>query len=497
MSTTTITQRPPPLDLTGAWAADDGAIYYIRHLSDNTVWWAGLHNSGFHLGAIFSNVFRGVLDPASRIIEGEWADVPRGQIFGSGPIALDVVERDVPRRGPVFELRKRPGLVLGAGGGFGGTTWTTWFPQDDVDIRATYDAVRRSGGPFSDDNAPFKNFAVVFGRIAPNPVALNWALADRSYCTFVNNNGGDCQNPETHQFDTCDGDLTFSIREIEFDPGFWTVGWVDASAHWQEFLPGGPSSAAARILEHFNRHGQGFHCEIAMFGRTNNEADCRATPNVLMPGWMENQGSSVLIDGLPINGNVARTRPIEEIQFKLFSRELEPGAVAVIRTLVAGARVRVTGVINLDEHDTGFPVYAGQPEVHPVYSIDIVQDFSSRLPGADLTGVWHADDSGTYYLRQLDSTVWWLGMSRDQGRAFANVFHGTIAPDGNTISGEWADVPAGRGGARSNGHLILATDGSRQAAVRLRALERTGGFGGSAWQKLHDRPFRGPSGSSI
>jgi hypothetical protein len=165
-------------------------------------------------------------------------------------------------------------------------------------------------------------------------------------------------------------------------------------------------------------------------------------------------------------------------------------------SLQPGARAWVTGVINLDEHDTGFPVYAGRPEIHPVYSIDLIQDFRRPRPGADLTGVWHANDGGTYYLRQLGSEMWWLGLSRDQGRAFANVFHGSIAPGFNiSISGDWVDIPAGVGGARSNGRLNLlglaaVGEGIGELTTALNAVGSTGGFGGSNWRKLYDRPFR-------
>jgi hypothetical protein len=31
----------PRANLTGVWAADDGATYYIRHIGD-TIWWSGL-----------------------------------------------------------------------------------------------------------------------------------------------------------------------------------------------------------------------------------------------------------------------------------------------------------------------------------------------------------------------------------------------------------------------------------------------------------------------
>ena len=65
-----------------------------------------------------------------------------------------------------------------------------------------------------------------------------------------------------------------------------------------------------------------------------------------------------------------------------------------------------------------------------------------------------------------------------QGRTFANVFHGTIAPDALnvTISGEWVDIPAGVGGARSSGRVILvglavAGEGIGPLATVLSAVE--------------------------
>jgi hypothetical protein len=208
---------------------------------------------------------------------------------------------------------------------------------------------------------------------------------------------------------------------------------------------------------------------------------------------MEQLGDSVLFNGLPINGNVLWGPFIDtlfQLDFPETNRSLQ-------MALQRGARVRVTGVVNLDEHDTGAPVYAGQPEIHPVYSIDLLQDFRRPRPGADLTGVWHANDGGTYYLRQLGSEIWWLGLSRDQGRTFANIFHGTIVPEPNnpSINGEWVDIPAGVGGARSNGRLTLFVlavvgEGAGQLSTAFNAVGSTGGFGGSHWQKLYDRPFR-------
>jgi len=60
----------------------------------------------------------------------------------------------------------------------------------------------------------------------------------------------------------------------------------------------------------------------------------------------------------------------------------------------------------------------------------------------DLTGTWSADDGGTAYVRQVGTTVWWVGRSRAGWEAATNVFRGTLK--GDELSGEWADTPAGR-----------------------------------------------------
>jgi hypothetical protein len=491
------------LNLTGAWAADDGAIYYIRHLEDKTIWWAGLHNSGFHLGLKFTNVFRGLVDLRAETIEGAWADVPRGWgVLQQGRLSLAIVQNTEPQppsgvpRGPSgrrIELRQRP---EGTTGGFAGSVWTQWFSQDPVEIRESYKHVRRIGGVFStvfsDDNAPFKDFAVVSGKISPNPARLNWSNLNRDYCTFVGDDPGECVDPETGETGDCDGDLLFNIADPLYDPDFWMAGWIDSSAHWKDSFNLSPPSAAARIQHHLANNQNQFHCEAVMFGRTNSEDDCRATPNVLLPGWMETLGNSVLVNGLPIAGNVFSE---SELSIVLFSPEL-PGT-QIRKQLKPESQVYVTGVINLDEHDivtfgeNGRPLFAGNPEIHPVYAIDLAQNFHVPRPGADLTGAWHSDDGGTYYLRQIDTnTIWWLGLSRDQGRTFANVFYGTLSPDANAISGDWVDVPAGVGGARSSGRLVLTGDGRGPLAAKLTKAEQTGGFGGSTWLKIYDRPFR-------
>jgi len=101
---------------------------------------------------------------------------------------------------------------------------------------------------------------------------------------------------------------------------------------------------------------------------------------------------------------------------------------------------------------------------------------------SDLTGVWGASDAGTYYIRQDGGRVWWLGLSRDRGRTWANVFSGQLAASdaGTFIEGDWADTPLGV--TRNNGHLLL-----RLLDVNTFALvSETGGFGGNRWEKMYE-----------
>ena len=93
----------------------------------------------------------------------------------------------------------------------------------------------------------------------------------------------------------------------------------------------------------------------------------------------------------------------------------------------------------------------------------------------NLTGRWRCNDGGAYFIRQVDSELWWYGQSSDGGATWSNVFHGRI--QGNRVVGRWADVPQGR--LRNAGEMSLQILGNRG----LKAIQRTGGFGGSEWSR--------------
>jgi hypothetical protein len=95
-----------------------------------------------------------------------------------------------------------------------------------------------------------------------------------------------------------------------------------------------------------------------------------------------------------------------------------------------------------------------------------------RASAQDLTGVWSANDGGTYYVRQIGPHVWWFG---DGGSGFSNVAHGRF--EGDHISLNWADVP--KGGTRGNGKLVLVMENPG----RMVARRATGPFAGRVWTR--------------
>lgn len=82
---------PNAVDLTGAWAGNDGGVYYVRQL-DKVVWWNGMSNrSGppSALGREWNNVGRGEIQDDLTIVS-EWADVPRGGVLGGGTVIFQI-----------------------------------------------------------------------------------------------------------------------------------------------------------------------------------------------------------------------------------------------------------------------------------------------------------------------------------------------------------------------------------------------------------------------
>jgi hypothetical protein len=63
----------------------------------------------------------------------------------------------------------------------------------------------------------------------------------------------------------------------------------------------------------------------------------------------------------------------------------------------------------------------------------------------DLSGTWSGNDGGLYYIKQVDSCVWWSGVSnfveqgQFPGQEWIMVFRGSMN-DGGVINGDFVDV---------------------------------------------------------
>jgi hypothetical protein len=460
--------------LTGAWSCDDGGVYYIRGLDDGSVAWAGLQESGFHKGIGFTNVFRGSTSADGSSISGHWADVPRGVALGSGALSLQI-DPPIGQSGSSPVLRQRPSATTG---GFGGKVWHRTMavaPLLPQDIDAIENKVHRYDQLVAENNPACRDFTVMWGevRIVSMPSRPPGDIND--YCNFFAD-GWDG-----------DGDFDFDLLpDFSYqEPTFWTQGWLDKT--FLEGFPSGPPVPANEYILHRLGEHTFFHCEVPMWSRRNDKDHCRDAPEILLPGWNERGGNSVLVNGYPINGKIGvltdhRPQPGNPNPPPYYTLTFQVGPdVHQMVELKAGMKARVTGVV---ADDTG---HGGDnlPEIHPVYALDIV-NVVRRLgevprPGLNLTGAWHGSDIGTYYLRQIENTIWWLGMSCDQGRSFANVFHGTIG--GTTIKGDWIDVPMGSDGRQANGSLALS--GNALSAELFKSAQ-TGSFGAITWTKLYD-----------
>jgi hypothetical protein len=103
--------------LTGAWAGDDGGIYYLRALG-STVWWNGMSSHDdppASLGRNWNNVARGEIQK-DLTIAVDWADVPRGGVDGHGTLKLKIAADSAG----ALQITK----IDETGTGFGNTLWT-------------------------------------------------------------------------------------------------------------------------------------------------------------------------------------------------------------------------------------------------------------------------------------------------------------------------------------------------------------------------------------
>ena len=90
-------------------------------------------------------------------------------------------------------------------------------------------------------------------------------------------------------------------------------------------------------------------------------------------------------------------------------------------------------------------------------------------PRSTLPAPGPATMKGVYYLREIGDKVWWLGVSglggtlASRGTDWTNVYRGTLA--GSTITGDYADVPAG--GVLFDGPVVMKLTRTADGGISL------------------------------
>ena len=521
------------MDLTGIWPERNGGIYAIRQTGQD-IWWAGLSDTyAFRRGVTWTNVFHGTI--SGNTIKGSWIDVPRGATANGGVLELLIVDPNLPKpvspgqlkqlaehiarlqsgNGSISDAAQSPSaepmqkkqngppppppppptprplqmVTRVVTGGFGGSQWSrSGDPAAHLDITQRFNSARRNDdGSMHDHLKMYKDCVVMIGITASaftSQAGLLWPFR-HNYPDFIDacNRWRSCGFNE----DPPDGDVDFDIQvdraALDAQPGIWTERWLNNPAQFLAKLDdqtrdanlAGPDGTTANML----------HCEAIMYGRTG-DADHANDPNMLtvLPGWADTGGDSVLINGQP--AAVTPVGPLPPDTDAHVPVNLRPGI-----SLGERQRVRVSGFFAIDCHGVfgdcnEDDAAAHNAEIHPVYAIDIFQDFTNRAPGANLSGVWHCvTDLGTYYLRQNSQEVWWFGISQDDGVSFANVFHGTLQAD--LLTGRSIDVPVRPGAPENTADLSITCEVGR-GGLATKLASNGPAWGGYQWEKLYDSP---------
>jgi len=244
---------------------------------------------------------------------------------------------------------------------------------------------RNDGDTMAGHLKMYKDGAVVYGTIIEEAPHVNFpASVPPDYYNFMCAPWWDPRNPPylwgrnltrpeidailLARGDPPDGDLTFKIRidERKLAPDFWTMGFVFA----------GGNNTAGQIQAKLADGGDEMEVELIMYGKP---ADCDHAGNPgesLLPGWADTQWS-VLLDGRPINGQIALGSPAG------LGTTQVPAILG--QPLSVGTLVRITGFLALDCHAEFWDLnWTGDceeeeadvhnVEIHPAYAIDIGVD---------------------------------------------------------------------------------------------------------------------------
>jgi hypothetical protein len=109
---------------------------------------------------------------------------------------------------------------------------------------------------------------------------------------------------------------------------------------------------------------------------------------------------------------------------------------------------------------------------------------SAQAAEGKLTGKWsiNTGEGDTYYLRQVDDEVWWIGESKDGGKSWTNIGHGHVK--GNELTMRWADSPRGSYSGSGTVTFELVTKEGQIVELKKKKQEGPGTFGGDTLKRL-------------
>lgn len=110
-------------------------------------------------------------------------------------------------------------------------------------------------------------------------------------------------------------------------------------------------------------------------------------------------------------------------------------------------------------------------EIHPVYSIDVV----NGMPSDNVSGVWGSDDGATIYLHQVDAVIWGVWTRPYGDRTYTRALRCDRAA--NSMKGDWIDVPGGSEIDKGTVTLDLSAD-------KLHLAANLAARGSQTWTKL-------------
>jgi hypothetical protein len=441
-----------------------------------------------------------------------------------------------------------------------------------LDVSDRFDNARKNDGSSIHDNLkPYRDATVVWGHVVSEnvgdqgqlddaevdnqPSHVNYGEVDptiskyrdfgrysRTFEDFVRSNPGGDGSLDA------DFDLRLKIDLTKLEPDFDDTGWGDRDPGPEVFHQKFDFAHLEFPWFNYSSNEGYLGAEAIMYGWAGTcDSPYRQPPLYgysLLPGWADWSSNSVLVNGRPVSGQVA-TQPsdgdcdfLKPCPYVDSLNGLNSG-VRIGNLLISagsdgkfppapgpGTYVRVTGALVLDcGHGIWHDCHDGDTdqnqEIHPIYSIDIVnypfRPEDANVPAAtNLTGTWAGNDGSTYYVRQIGSTIWWLGQVRDRqpmqrgyetgspligtlqiaaairaGNAsiessgcgwirgvflgaaypcwvFSNVFRGTVSQncDGSaSIQGEWAGVPQSLGPGNAGGTMSFTVDAMHKLIV--------------------------------